>query len=135
MIALAERLTEIMQELGLETPTQLASFCGVTQGLVTQWFDGSTKLGPKPLLAFARTDFSLDWIMEGKLPKYRNGIAPGTDATDQLTDALVELVLHYQATDERGRENIMSLARSVAKRSRTRWQRVPDDTDTLGDSP
>ena len=64
MIALAERLTEVMKELGLETPTQLATFCGVTQGLVTQWFDGSSKLGPKPLLAFARTHFDLDWIKQ-----------------------------------------------------------------------
>jgi len=70
---LATRLEEAMKELGLANSTELAKFCGVSQGLVTQWFSGRTKLGPKPLKAFGRTKFSLDWITDGKLPKYRPG--------------------------------------------------------------
>lgn len=50
---------------------ELAAFCGVSEGLVAQWFSGQTKLGPKPLTAFSRTKFSLEWITEGKQPKYR----------------------------------------------------------------
>lgn len=60
-----------MHELNLKSNQELATFCGVSPGLVTQWFSGLTKLGPKPLRAFARTQFSLDWITEGRLPKYR----------------------------------------------------------------
>ncbi|WP_323141309.1 LexA family transcriptional regulator [Massilia phyllosphaerae] len=71
MNTLASRLTEVMAELGLEKPKDLADFCRVSEGLVSQWFSGRTKLGPKPLRALARTQFNLDWVTEGKLPKYR----------------------------------------------------------------
>ena len=68
---LSVRLNEVMLELGLSKPVDLAKFCCVSEGLVSQWFSGATKLGPKPLKAFSRTNFSLDWITDGKLPKYR----------------------------------------------------------------
>lgn len=71
MNTLPTRLTEIMAELGLEKPKDLADFCGVSEGLVSQWFSGRTKLGPKPLRAFSRTHFNLDWVTDGRLPKYR----------------------------------------------------------------
>lgn len=73
MNELAARLSEVMQELSLQKPKELADFCGVSEGLVSQWFSGTTKLGPKPLKAFARTHFSLDWLTDGRLPKYRSG--------------------------------------------------------------
>lgn len=72
MNTLGERLREVMQELDIKTPKALSEFCGVSEGLVSQWFSGQTKLGPKPLKAFARTHFSLDWIANGELPKYRD---------------------------------------------------------------
>lgn len=68
---LATRLKQVMAELGLKNSVELATFCDVSQGLVAQWFSGTTRLGPKPLKAFARTHFSLDWLTDGKLPKYR----------------------------------------------------------------
>jgi phage repressor protein C with HTH and peptisase S24 domain len=68
---LATRLKQVMAELGLKNSVELATFCNVSQGLVAQWFSGTTRLGPKPLKAFARTQFSLDWLTDGKLPKYR----------------------------------------------------------------
>lgn len=71
MNTLATRLAEVMAELNLRKGRDLALFCGVSEGLVTQWFSGQTGLGPKPLKALARTHFSLDWIVEGRLPKYR----------------------------------------------------------------
>lgn len=70
MNTLGERLREVMQELKIESPKDLAKFCGVSEGLVSQWFSGQTKLGPKPLLAFSKTQFNLDWLLHGKLPKY-----------------------------------------------------------------
>lgn len=73
MNTLPSRLREVMDELGIEKPRELAEFCGVSEGLVSQWFSGTTKLGPKPLRALARTHFNLDWIVEGRLPKYRIG--------------------------------------------------------------
>jgi phage repressor protein C with HTH and peptisase S24 domain len=71
MNTLATRLAEVMAELNFTKNKELAAFCDVSEGLVAQWFAGTTKLGPKPLKAFGRTHFSLDWIVEGKLPKYR----------------------------------------------------------------
>lgn len=68
---LAQRLREVMPELGLQNAAELATFCGVSEGLVSQWFSGTTKLGPKPLRAFARTNINLDWLTDGRPPKYR----------------------------------------------------------------
>lgn len=73
---LADRLLEVMRELDLAKPKDLADFCGVSEGLVSQWFSGRTKLGPKPLRAFARTQFNLDWITDGRAPKYRDSQLP-----------------------------------------------------------
>lgn len=84
MTDLATRLTEVMKELNLSDRTELAAFCGVSQGLVTQWFSGQTGLGKKPLKAFGRTRFSLDWLTEGRLPKYR---ADGAIDAAELEDA------------------------------------------------
>lgn len=85
---LTTRLKEVMRELGIANNAELATFCGVSQGLVAQWFSGLTKLGPKPLKAFARTQFSLDWITDGKLPKYRP-IAPEAEADVEDGPAIV----------------------------------------------
>lgn len=71
MTDLSNRLKEVMVELGIRNSVDLAAFCNVSEGLVSQWFAGTTKLGPKPLQAFARTNFNLDWLVNGKLPKYR----------------------------------------------------------------
>lgn len=70
MDTLGDRLLEVMRELRIESPRELAKFCNVSEGLVSQWFSGQTKLGPKPLLAFSKTQFSIEWISTGKLPKY-----------------------------------------------------------------
>lgn len=71
METLKDRLQEVMDDLHLTKAKDLAIFCDVSEGLVTQWFSGQTKLGPKPLKAFSRTRFNIDWIADGILPKYR----------------------------------------------------------------
>lgn len=71
MSTLETRLREVMKELNLEQDKDMADFCGVSAGLVSQWWKGSTKLGPKPLMALSKTKFNLDWITTGKGPKYR----------------------------------------------------------------
>lgn len=68
---LSTRLKEVMVELGIRNSVDLAAFCQVSEGLVSQWFAGTTKLGPKPLRAFSRTKFNLDWLATGHGPKYR----------------------------------------------------------------
>lgn len=78
MSKLSERLNEVMHELEIDGAKELATFCGVSEGLVSQWFSGKTKLGAKPLRAFARTRFNLDWITDGKLPKYRTSAPQAT---------------------------------------------------------
>jgi phage repressor protein C with HTH and peptisase S24 domain len=79
MNTLSDRLREAMRELNLSNNRALADFCEVSEGLVTQWFSGQTKLGPKPLKAFSRTNFNLDWLTTGKLPKYRDSFGAHAD--------------------------------------------------------
>lgn len=62
-----------MAEHGLTTQQQLADFAGVSKGLVGQWFNGSTGLGAKPLLAFGKkTRFSTQWLADGTGEKYQS---------------------------------------------------------------
>lgn len=62
-----------MAEHQLHTQQQLADFAGVSKGLVNQWFNGDTGLGAKPLLAFEKkTNFSPQWLADGKGEKYKN---------------------------------------------------------------
>jgi len=83
---LQSRLREVMTELELESASDLAKFCKVSEGLVSQWFAGSTRLGPKPLKAFSRTQFSLDWLTDGRLPKYR----PASSSAAPLVQLVAE---------------------------------------------
>ena len=117
-----------MRELGLERPKDLAEFCGVSDGLVAQWFSGQTKLGPKPLKAFARTKFSLDWITEGRGPKYRDQEPPRVTTEKQQASVLsdlkwwvtleeYQLLELYRDTDDEGRQTIMTVAVNMPKAS------------------
>lgn len=129
MNALAQRLTEVMRELGLERPKDLADFCGVSDGLVAQWFSGQTKLGPKPLKAFARTKFSLDWITEGRGPKYRDDNQERQVTTEKQQGTVLsdlkwwvtieeyQLLELYRDTDGEGRQTIMTVAANMPKAS------------------
>ena len=73
MNTLKDRLEELMAEHGLTTQQQLADFAGVSKGLVGQWFNGSTGLGAKPLLAFGKkTRFSTQWLVDGTGEKYQS---------------------------------------------------------------
>lgn len=122
MMTLQQRLLEVMDELGLEKPVDLANYCGVSEGLVSQWFSGTTCLGPKPLKAFARSSsFSLDWLTDGKLPKYRPGAgaAQAVPANDPplepprppdyawLSAEEMRLVTLYRTTNDRERVRAM----------------------------
>lgn len=123
MTTLQERLIEVMAELGLEKPVDLANYCGVSEGLVSQWFSGMTTLGPKPLKAFARSSpYSLDWLTDGKLPKFRRGsdgaIASPEPEPDRprpmdyvwLNGDELRLVTLYRTTNTREQERIMRIA-------------------------
>lgn len=116
-----------MRELDIETPKALADFCEVSEGLVSQWFSGQTKLGPKPLRAFARTRFSLDWITDGVLPKYRaeknveqesrppgapRAVLPDPGGLVRPAD-IAELIILFGQSDAAGRALILDLARSA----------------------
>jgi hypothetical protein len=70
---LAQRLTEVMEELKLPNRKALADFCETTEGAVSHLFSGrSRSLGPKTLSALSRTNFNVEWIKTGKGPKYRD---------------------------------------------------------------
>ncbi|MDQ1921680.1 hypothetical protein [Massilia pseudoviolaceinigra] len=94
MTTLAERLIEAMDDLELEKPVDLARYCGVSEGLVSQWFSGATSLGPKPLKAFARkSKFSLDWLTDGKLPKFRPESASSQGASAVIEETMADRML------------------------------------------
>jgi transcriptional regulator with XRE-family HTH domain len=130
---LGERLLEVMQELGIESPKELSRFCDVSEGLVSQWFSGTTKLGAKPLIALARTQFSLDWIVDGRLPKYsahrKRSVLEVVPATDQRisADQLIELLALFDAAGERERVIAIKALRPSAEKNGLRWGRVGND--------
>lgn len=73
-MALQDRLKELMAEYELKTQQELADFAEVSKGLVGQWFNGTTKLGAKPLTIFdKKTHFSTQWLSEGRGQKYKEG--------------------------------------------------------------
>nr|DAK35306.1 MAG TPA: Repressor protein CI [Caudoviricetes sp.] len=79
MSTLKERLEELMDDYNLVTQQQLAEFADVSKGLVGQWFNGSTGLGKKPLLAFQKkTNYSTQWLIDGTGEKYQ----PNKDIED-----------------------------------------------------
>ena len=85
MNTLKDRLEELMAEHGLTTQQQLADFAGVSKGLVGQWFNGSTGLGAKPLLAFGKkTRFSTQWLADGTGEKYQS-TSPGKPIESNAT--------------------------------------------------
>lgn len=125
MNTLGERLREVMRELEIETPRALADYCGVSEGLVSQWFSGQTKLGAKPLRALAKTQFNLDWITTGALPKYRKDdnelylrSVPMHAPPDVVSaEEIIELVVAYKSATKKDRKSVMSLAKTAAERA------------------
>lgn len=128
-----DRLQEVMQELGLGSSRELAEFCDVTEGLVSQWSKGDAKLGAKPLLALARTQFSLDWIVDGKLPKYsaeRKHITvekPGTNGNPISGDDAIEILTLFEAADEHQRILAKQTLKNSAEKNGVRWRRTRKD--------
>lgn len=125
---LSERLEEVMRELQIESPKELARFCDVSEGLVSQWFSGMTKLGAKPLIAFARTQFSLDWIVDGKQPKYRAGhekgesralrLAANQDDDQPSPETYAKLILLFgQASKIERKETLRALDKAAQARA------------------
>ena len=80
-----------MAEHGLTTQQQLADFAGVSKGLVGQWFNGSTGLGAKPLLAFGKkTRFSTQWLADGTGEKYQSASPSKPIESNATAFAVVE---------------------------------------------
>lgn len=91
MNTLKDRLEELMSEHGLTTQQQLADFAGVSKGLVGQWFNGSTGLGAKPLLAFGKkTRFSTQWLADGTGEKYQSASPSKPIESNATAFAVVE---------------------------------------------
>ena len=91
MNTLKDRLEELMAEHGLTTQQQLADFAGVSKGLVGQWFNGSTGLGAKPLLAFGKkTRFSTQWLADGTGEKYQSASPSKPIESNATAFAVVE---------------------------------------------
>lgn len=93
-MSLADRIKEAMGEM---TRAQLARACGVSQGAVTQWLDGTTKnLKSEVALAMeAATNYRALWITSGKGPKrVWRGVEPDSpDVTDVEPKNVIPLAL------------------------------------------
>lgn len=86
-MTLKNRLEEVMEECGLHNQTQLADFLGVTRGLVSQWFDGTTGLGKKPLENIKeKTNFSPRWVKDGTGEKYQQRKQPIPPQSNIVSD-------------------------------------------------
>jgi transcriptional regulator with XRE-family HTH domain len=114
-----ERLLIVKSELGIEKDADFAGFCGVSASAVSQWKSGAPKLGVDAMQALARTRFSLDWIIDGKLPMYseqRKHIVVETAAVPEqpLPDEISDLIAVYFYSDETGRRGI-NTAKEAAK--------------------
>ena len=71
MSTLQERLKEVMDDLGITTQKDFATFAGVSKGLVNQWFSGTSTLGLKPIINITKkTNYSAEWLSRGVGPKY-----------------------------------------------------------------
>lgn len=114
---LRERILEIMEDMDMKLSKDLADFCGVSEGLVSQWLKEGDLIGPKrnlgakPLLAFSRTNYNLDWIISGDGDKYR---------IDPQACALLKL---FKQADEEGKKYIIHAAsREVLARTKNEYQ-------------
>ncbi|MCY0910884.1 hypothetical protein [Massilia antarctica] len=126
MTTLTERLKEAMDELELHKPVDLARYCGVSEGLVSQWFSGATSLGPKPLKAFARkSKFSLDWLTDGRLPKYRldGASSEGPGATDEAIADRMRVEITVMDSLDFGETEMLEIYRKIK----------PEDQEALKD--
>ena len=119
MNTLPTRLIEVMQELGLEKPKNLAEFCGVSEGLVSQWFSGRTKLGPKPLRALSHTHFNLDWIVDGRLPKYRTSTLTKTESENTSASGRAAAPPDEKGAAAPGEEELVLVYRMAADADKT----------------
>ena len=103
MSTLKERLEELMNDYNLVTQQQLADFADVSKGLVGQWFNGSTGLGKKPLLAFQKkTNYSTQWLIDGTGEKYQ----PNKDIED--------LPMMYRSDTDETRDGWIAIPRLSA---------------------
>ena len=71
MSTLAERITERMHALGIDTNVELAARIGVTKATVGDWLKGRTKtISGERLLAAARAlQCDPDWLQSGRVKK------------------------------------------------------------------
>ena len=118
MTTLQERLREVMERYGIPDQKRLADFCEVSEGLVAQWFSGQTGLGPKPLRAFGRkTDYSLDWLSEGILPKLKKEKSRVETLVqpNNVHPAISEVTRLMQTMDEAGKWRLVERAKVIAE--------------------
>lgn len=116
MSNLRDRLLLIMKEMGMEKSKDLALFCDVSEGMVSQWLKDGEVIGPKPslgakpLLAFSRTNYNLDWINSGDGDKYR------------IDPQAYELLKLFEQADDEGKKYIIHAAsREVLARTKNEY--------------
>ena len=86
------------------------------KSLFSQLKDPTTSFGEKLARRLERDYGMGDGFLDRK---------PGVTASSELlANELIELLILFQQADDRGKENILSLARSAAKHGAVRWARV-----------
>lgn len=111
MSTLKERLLEVMRELNFQTARELARFLGVTEGRISQIFDGGTKLGPGPLQKLSNTKFNLEWITDGRPPKYKSLPVAQTSKFEADVQFLIKI---YCRSDNEHRDLLIGSAELLA---------------------
>ena len=119
----AARLAEAMREVRIASQSALARASGISQPTINRILKGGGKKGPEAhtlVKLAAACNVSFGWLHEGKLPKSRidSVVDENVEIVDQQNAeaplAQVQRLLNlFCATDDAGRESIMSAAEVV----------------------
>lgn len=116
---------------------ELADAIGISVQALSQLIIGKSKSATAENTAKAAKFLGVDffWLATGQ----GKPVGPQTAAIQvsqetepysviSTTDEIIELIALYQQASERGRANILDLARSAVKQTSLRWQRVANES-------
>ncbi|GGI16408.1 helix-turn-helix domain-containing protein [Oxalicibacterium faecigallinarum] len=129
------RLEQALKHSGKERQ-ELAAALGISVQALSHVFIGKTKALTAENTAKAGRFLGVDlyWLATGEgKPDGSQPVPQVSQRTEPYnatatTDEIIELIALYQQASERGRSNILDLARSAVKQNTLRWRRVANES-------